>query len=283
MKTLTYTVDLCVVGGGLSGMCASIAAARHGAKVALVHDRPVFGGNASSEIRMWPLGAHGSNRRETGIFEELVLENMRVNPMRTYPNWDAVLYSAVYEQDNLDCFMNCTVNDLQTENGKITEITGWQLTTYTTHKITADLFIDCSGDSILAELVDAEYMVGREAKETFGESWGLEKADKKTMGMSLMIQAHETDHKCEFIAPDCQKIEGENCFNSCTELKSVSLPSVTTFEDDGDGVLQTFNLCDNLETVVLSKDLETIPSMLFINLTKAKKRLFLGNIYYTLL
>ena len=122
MKTLTHHYDICVVGGGLSGMCASIAAARHGAKVALVHDRPVFGGNASSEIRMWPLGAHGSNRRETGIFEELVLENMRVNPMRTYPNWDAVLYSAIYEQENLDCFMNCTVNDLQTENGKITEI-----------------------------------------------------------------------------------------------------------------------------------------------------------------
>ena len=164
MKTLTHHYDICVVGGGLSGMCASIAAARHGAKVALVHDRPVFGGNASSEIRMWPLGAHGSNRRETGIFEELVLENMRVNPMRTYPNWDAVLYSAIYEQDNLDCFMNCTVNDLQTENGKITEITGWQLTTYTTHKITADLFIDCYGDSILAQLSGAEYRKGREAR-----------------------------------------------------------------------------------------------------------------------
>ena len=128
MKTLTHNYDICVVGGGLSGMCAAIAAARHGAKVALVHDRPVFGGNASSEIRMWPLGAHGSNRRETGIFEELVLENMRVNPMRTYPNWDAVLYSAVYEQDNLDCFMNCTVNDLQTENGKITEIRLYPIT-----------------------------------------------------------------------------------------------------------------------------------------------------------
>ena len=156
MKKLTHHYDICVVGGGLAGMCAAIAAARHGSKVALVHDRPVFGGNASSEIRMWPLGAHGSNRRETGIFEELVLENMSVNPMRTYPNWDAVLYSAIYEQENLDCFMNCTVNDLQTENGKITQITGWQLTTYTTHTITADLFIDCSGDSILAQLSGAE-------------------------------------------------------------------------------------------------------------------------------
>ena len=201
MKTLTHHYDICVVGGGLSGMCASIAAARHGAKVALVHDRPVFGGNASSEIRMWPLGAHGSNRRETGIFEELVLENMRVNPMRTYPNWDAVLYSAVYEQDNLDCFMNCTVNELQTENGKITEITGWQLTTYTTHKITADLFIDCSGDSILAQLSGAEYRKGREARSEFNEEAAPLEADSCTMGNSLMIQVRETNQPVTFTPP----------------------------------------------------------------------------------
>ena len=201
MRTLTHHYDICVVGGGLSGMCASIAAARHGAKVALVHDRPVFGGNASSEIRMWPLGAHGSNRRETGIFEELVLENMRVNPMRTYPNWDAVLYSAVYEQDNLDCFMNCTVNDLQTEKGKITEITGWQLTTYTNHKISADLFIDCSGDSILAQLSGAEYRKGREARAEFNEEAAPLEADSCTMGNSLMIQVRETTQPVTFTPP----------------------------------------------------------------------------------
>lgn len=201
MKTLTHHYDICVVGGGLSGMCASIAAARHGAKVALVHDRPVFGGNASSEIRMWPLGAHGSNRRETGIFEELVLENMRVNPLRTYPNWDAVLYSAIYEQDNLDCFMNCTVNDLKAENGKIVEITGWQLTTYTTHKITADLFIDCSGDSILAQLSGAEYRKGREARAEFNEAAAPIEADSCTMGNSLMIQVRETNQPVTFTPP----------------------------------------------------------------------------------
>ena len=201
MRTLTHHYDICVVGGGLSGMCASIAAARHGAKVALVHDRPVFGGNASSEIRMWPLGAHGSNRRETGIFEELVLENMRVNPMRTYPNWDAVLYSAVYEQDNLDCFMNCTVNALQTEKGKITEITGWQLTTYTNHKISADLFIDCSGDSILAQLSGAEYRKGREARAEFNEEAAPLEADSCTMGNSLMIQVRETTQPVTFTPP----------------------------------------------------------------------------------
>ncbi len=81
-------------------------------------------------------------------------------------------------------------------------MTGFQLTTYTWFDVEAETFIDCSGDSILAELVDANYMVGRESRETFGEEWGLAQADKKTMGMSLMIQAHQTDHKCEFIPPE---------------------------------------------------------------------------------
>lgn len=214
MKTMTHQFDICVVGGGLAGLCAAIAAARHESRVALVHDRPVFGGNASSEIRMWPLGAHGSNRRETGIFEELVLENMRVNPMRTYPNWDAVLYSAVYREHNLTTFMNCTVNDAQTENGRICSVTGWQLTTYITHQIAADLFIDCSGDSILAQLSGAEYRKGREARAEFNEAAAPLQADDCTMGNSLMIQARETHCPVPFTPPEwIQKLSEEDLKN----------------------------------------------------------------------
>ena len=73
MKKTEYSADVCVVGGGFAGICAAISAARTGAKVILVHDRPMLGGNASSEVRMWPMGAHGKNRRETGIFEEIIL------------------------------------------------------------------------------------------------------------------------------------------------------------------------------------------------------------------
>ena len=76
LKSIYHKVDLCVVGGGLAGMCAAVAAARHGIKVALMHDRPVYGGNASSEIRMWVCGAHGKNNRETGIIEEIALETL---------------------------------------------------------------------------------------------------------------------------------------------------------------------------------------------------------------
>ncbi len=197
-------VDVCVVGGGLAGTFAAIAAARHGAKVVLMQDRPVLGGNASSEIRMWVSGAGSRvrNLQETGIMEEILLENMYRNPTRNFSIWDSILYEKVKAEENIELLLNCACCFAECDGNTIKNVTGFQLTTYTWQSVEAEVFIDCSGDSILAELVDAEYMVGREAKETFGESWGLEKADKKTMGMSLMIQAHETDHKCEFIAPD---------------------------------------------------------------------------------
>lgn len=55
-QAILHKADICVVGGGLAGMCAAISAARRGSRVVLVHDRPVLGGNCSSEIRMWPMG-----------------------------------------------------------------------------------------------------------------------------------------------------------------------------------------------------------------------------------
>ena len=197
-------VDVCVVGGGLAGTFAAIAAARHGAKVALMQDRPMLGGNASSEIRMWVSGAGSRvrNLQETGIMEEVLLENMYRNPTRNFSVWDSILYEKVKAEENIELLLNCACCFAECDGNKILNVTGFQLTTYTWQTVEATTFIDCSGDSILAELCDAEYMVGREAKEAFGEEWGLEQPDRKTMGMSLMIQAHETDHKCEFIAPE---------------------------------------------------------------------------------
>ena len=84
MKRKYYETELCVVGGGLSGLCAAIAAARRGTKTILIHDRSVLGGNASSEVRMWIRGAHGEDNRETGIVEELILENYYQNPQNSF-------------------------------------------------------------------------------------------------------------------------------------------------------------------------------------------------------
>ena len=86
------SADFVVVGGGIAGLCAAVAAARNGAKTVIIQDRPMFGGNASSEIRMWICGAHGENRKETGLLEELQLDNYYYNPTMKYTIWDDVMY-----------------------------------------------------------------------------------------------------------------------------------------------------------------------------------------------
>ncbi|MCK5844074.1 MAG: FAD-dependent oxidoreductase, partial [Victivallales bacterium] len=168
LKKVEHKVDFCVVGGGLAGMCAAIAAARNGAKVALMHDRPVLGGNASSEIRMWICGAHGENNRETGLVEEIELESLYRNSPPNFSIWDSVLYEKVVSEPNLQLFLNCSCNSAEMDGDTIKSVTGWQLTTETWHTIKADYFADCSGDGILAPLTGAEFRIGREAEGEFG-------------------------------------------------------------------------------------------------------------------
>ncbi len=202
MKTINYQTDLCVVGGGLSGICAAIAAARHGIKVVLIQDRAVLGGNASSEIRMWICGAQGKDNKETGIIEELQLENFYRNPSLKYPLWDLTLYEKVKAEKNITMLLNSAVFDADCEDGRINSVKAWQSNAETFHVVTARYFADCSGDSILAPLSGAAFRYGREAKHEFDETIPPDVADKKTMGMSCLFQIRETDHPVPFVAPD---------------------------------------------------------------------------------
>ena len=199
METITHKVEFCVIGGGLAGMCAAISAARKGVKTLLMHERPVFGGNASSEIRMWVCGSF--HIVETGLIEELRLENLKRNTNFNYSIWDTILFEKVRFQENLTSLMNCSCLDAQTENGRITSVTGWQMTTQQFHRVEADFFADCSGDSILAPLTGAEFRLGREAKSEFNESLGQDKSDRKTMGLSCLMQARETTSPKKFTPP----------------------------------------------------------------------------------
>ena len=209
LKTKKTVCDVCVIGGGLAGICAAISAARSGASVVLMHERAVLGGNASSEIRMWICGAFGENNRETGILEEIFLENAYRNPTKSYAIWDTVLYEIVKAEKNITLLLNCTCMDAKVEKGefsdgrdtKIKSIKGYQMTTQTFYEVEADYFADCSGDSILAPLTDAQFRMGREAKEDFGENTYVEKSDSMTMGLSCLIQGRETQRKIEYIPP----------------------------------------------------------------------------------
>ena len=202
MRTLNYKTDLCVIGGGLSGLCCAIAAARHGIKVVLVHDRSVLGGNASSEIRMHICGAKGENNRETGIIEEIILENFYRNPGLKYTLWDSILYEKAMAEENLTLLLNSSCLDAEMDGNRIEKIKAWQSNAETFHIVEAKYFADCSGDSILSTLTGAKFMYGREAKSEFNERIPPDVADKKTMGMSCLIQIRETDHKVEFIPPE---------------------------------------------------------------------------------
>jgi hypothetical protein len=197
-----HRTDLCIVGGGLSGVCAAIAAARRGARVVLMHDRPVLGGNCSSEIRMWVCGAHGDNMKETGILEEIQLENLRRNPAMHYQLWDSVLFEKVKAEKNITLLLNCSCNDASMRENRIESVKGWQGTAETWHTVHAAYFMDCSGDSVLAPLTGALHRAGREAGSEFQESIPPGAADKKTMGMSCLFQIRETDRPQKFIPPD---------------------------------------------------------------------------------
>lgn len=202
-KTITHNVDFCVIGGGIAGMLAAISAARHGVRVALMGDRPVLGGNASSEVRMWISGCaiHGDNNRETGILEEIMLESLHRNPTKNYSIWDSILYEKVKMEPNIKLILNCSCLDATMEGDKIKDITGWQLTTQMYQKVYARIFSDCSGDSILAPLTGAQCMIGREAKSQFNESIAPDFADKRTMGMTCLIQGRETTSPVKYTAP----------------------------------------------------------------------------------
>ena len=212
-----HVADLCVVGGGIPGVCAALAAARHGLKVIIMQDRPVLGGNSSSECRVHICGADRAggipHRRETGILEELRLENIRRNRQKSFSIWDTVLYEAAMQEPNLDVLYNCSCHDAEMDGARILAVAGWQLTTQTRHVVKADIFADCSGDAVLAPLTGARFRIGREARSEFNESFAPERADRKTMGMTCWFQAYECDTPQPFSPP-----EWAYTFEHCDQL-----------------------------------------------------------------
>ena len=198
----TREFDVCIIGGGMAGLCAAIACARNGARTVLVHDRPVLGGNASSEVRMWICGAHGKHNKETGILEELQLENGWRNASLNYSVWDSVLWGRAQFQENLTLVLNASVLDAETDGDRIVSVAAYQSPSQTFHTLAAKTFVDCSGDSILAALTPAKWRQGREARAEFDEDIQPEVADDKTMGNSLLIQMRLTDEPQPYTAPD---------------------------------------------------------------------------------
>lgn len=204
-KTILLETDLLVAGGGLSGVCAALAAARNGARVVLVQDRSVLGGNASSEVKMHVVGAdcHGSKpgARESGIIEELRLEDAFRNPASVYSQWDLLLYEKVMLEPNIRLLLDTDVVSVEMEGSTIRSARAVRLSTEDEFVIKARFFADCTGDGRLGAEAGADHHVGREAKSDFGESLAQEVADRQTLGSSILLTGRKHDKPQPFVRP----------------------------------------------------------------------------------
>lgn len=205
LKQHTLETDFLVAGGGLAGVCAAIAAARRGSRVVLVQDRSVLGGNASSEIKMHIVGAdcHGGKPgcRESGIMEELRLEDALRNPHRCYSQWDLLLYEKVKLEPNITLLLDTDVVGATVENGVIVSARAVRNPTEDEFIIHAKFFADCTGDGRLGVEAGADCHVGREAKSDYGETLARDVADRQTLGSSILITGRKYDAPQTFIAP----------------------------------------------------------------------------------
>lgn len=170
VKNVELETGLVVCGGGLAGVCTAVAAARHGTKVILVQDRPMLGGNASSEMRMGIVGVRKDQYQEAGILEEMQLRNFRYNPLLRYTIWDDVILTTVISEPNIKLLLNTSVEDVVMDGDSIAAVKAWNSNAYTNYLIKGQLFADCTGDGIL-RLSGAKFRRGRELPSEFNEDF----------------------------------------------------------------------------------------------------------------
>jgi hypothetical protein len=192
----------------MAGTCCAITAAREGIDVILVQDRPVLGGNASSEVRLWILGATshmGNNNRwarEGGVIDEILVENLWRNPEGNPIIFDALLLEKVSQEPHITLLLNSAAESVTTgENGRIDAVQAYCSQNQTIYRISAPLFCDASGDGILGYLSGASFRVGCEARAEFGELLAGEKASMDLLGHSLYFYARDTGKPVRFIPP----------------------------------------------------------------------------------
>jgi len=207
-RTMTLSTDLVITGGGLSGTCAAITAARQGLKVVLVQDRPVLGGNASSEVRLWILGATshmGNNNRwsrEGGVIDELLVENTYQNPEGNPIILDMILLDKVIQEPNITLLLNTAVYEVEKAGpDTIRSLKAFCSQNSTTYQLEAPLFCDASGDGIVGFLAGAAFRMGAESREAFDEPMAPDADYGELLGHSLYFYSKDTGKPVKFTAP----------------------------------------------------------------------------------
>jgi len=212
--------DVVVVGGGLAGCTAAVAAARNGASVVLIQNRPMLGGNASPEILVPPVGVwpHGSSGtgpldpRETGLLEEYRTEgNQRTSEGKLYAKR---LKRFVEQEPNLDLFLNTHATGVEMvgdaapiplpsseDKLQIKSVLAMDVRTGRRMRFPGRLFIDCTGDAVIGVAAGAEYRHGKEPKSMYDEPWAPDEPSSNTMGNSIKYYSRDTGEPQEFTAP----------------------------------------------------------------------------------
>ncbi|MDD4515025.1 FAD-dependent oxidoreductase [Massilibacteroides sp.] len=214
------TYDLVVVGGGVAGISAAVSAARLGCKVALINDRPVLGGNNSSEIRV-----HLGGRIESGSYKELGNLQKEFGPTRGGNAQPADYYEddkkdqIVANEKNITLFSNFRAIAVNMNGSKIASIIAKHIESGEEKTFVAPVFSDCTGDGTIGYLAGADFTMGRESKEEFGEETAPDESDKMTMGAS--VQWYSVDEK---------KPTGFPLFNYGVKFTDASCEKVTMGE-----------------------------------------------------
>ena len=208
LKHSTVAADFAIVGGGLAGVCAAITAAREGLKVVLIQDRPVLGGNSSSEVRLWALGATshmGNNNRwsrEGGVIDEIFVENTYRNPEGNPHLYDAVLLEKVITEPNITLLLNTVVFEVSKDGEEsVRSVRAFCGQNETLYDVKAPYFCDASGDGIVGFLAGAAFRIGAEPAAELGEGFAPPAEYGQMLGHSIFLYSKNTGKPVTFIPP----------------------------------------------------------------------------------
>lgn len=203
--------DFVVAGAGIAGMTAAIAAARHGLRTALIGDRPVPGGNASSEVGIRINGACYNSRwspsvyaRETGIVEEIKNKLFRYagGSSESGAGVDAALLEMIYAENNIDLYLNTVAEGVECKDGTVCAVECIQLASERRFLFRAPFFADCTGDGTVGMLAGARYMQGTEGRDEYGESLAPPEPSRVTNGSTVMFHTVRMDTPQPYRRPD---------------------------------------------------------------------------------
>ena len=212
--------DLVIVGGGISGCAAALAADQCGLKVALLQDRPVLGGNASSEVRVHTLGIYGHG--ET-LLKQIDTEHWPNGSAKAIPD-EAKRHSHMQAAKNVTIYFNWRASGVQMQGNRILAVDAAHTESGQTLRFQAPVFIDCTGDGWIGHWAGAESRYGREPYTEFGEEWDKHgelwspaKPDRRVMGTSVLWYTEQAEAPSTFpevpwalpVAKDKPAVAGE--------------------------------------------------------------------------